>query len=69
MTELAKQWKNEYPYLLDDNLTDCIRIALKHGDKVRAKQLWDIFVSYRKSDVGEPGLKIIEEVIASGQHL
>lgn len=44
------EWKETYPYLLDAPLTEAMRIANKHGDKVLEKNLWDIFVSYRKSD-------------------
>jgi hypothetical protein len=50
-------WKETYPYLLDAPLSEAIKIATKNGDSVRAKQLWDILVSYRKAENWE-GLEV-----------
>jgi Zn/Cd-binding protein ZinT len=45
-----ENWKMQYPYTLDENLSEAIQKAIKADDKATAKKLWDIFVSYRKTN-------------------
>jgi len=42
-------WKQAYPYTMDEPLKQALLIAIDNKDTGMIKKLWDIFVSYRKS--------------------
>jgi hypothetical protein len=45
-----EKWKMKYPYTMDKPLEEALAMALDNNDNDIAKKLWEIFISYRKSD-------------------
>lgn len=47
---LSDDWKNKYPYTLDEPLRQAMNIASASGDTKLLKELIRIFCSYRQSN-------------------